>query len=87
MQVLEEITAALASLDRNALGRAAHKLKGASANIHATALRELSHRLETASTSLDQPRLKELVRDLHDSFGVAADFLKSQGPPPARKAI
>jgi two-component system, sensor histidine kinase and response regulator len=87
MQVLEEITAALASLDRNALGRAAHKLKGASANIHATALRELSHRLETASTSLDQPRLKELVRDLHDSFGVAADFLKSQAPPPARKAI
>ena len=37
----EELQAALDSIDRGALSRAAHKLKGASANIHADALRDL----------------------------------------------
>ena len=85
-QVLEEVQAALAALDRNALSRAAHKLKGASANIHAEALRELAYALETQAASVDQPRLKELVSRLRDGFAVAAEFLRSQTPPPAAQS-
>jgi CheY-like chemotaxis protein len=84
-QVLEEVQAALAALDRNALSRAAHKLKGASANIHAEALRELAYALETQAASVDQPRLKELVSQLRGGFLVAAEFLRAQTPPPAAK--
>ncbi len=57
-QVLQEIRDALAGVDRSALGRAAHKLKGASANIHAEALRDLAYALETQAANLDQPRLE-----------------------------
>jgi two-component system sensor histidine kinase/response regulator len=85
-QVFEEIQAALDALDRNALSRAAHKLKGASANIHADALRELAYTLESQAPNLDQPTLKDLVRDLRKGFDAAAEFLKEQAPPPAAKA-
>jgi HPt (histidine-containing phosphotransfer) domain-containing protein len=85
-QVLDEINVALKSFDRNALSRAAHKLKGASANIHAEALRELAYALETQAASVDQPRLKELVSQLRAGFLIAAEFLRAQTPPPAAKA-
>jgi CheY-like chemotaxis protein len=85
-QVLSEIQIALESFDRNALSRAAHKLKGASANIHAETLRELAYALETQAGSVDQPRLKELVIQLREGFEIAAEFLKEQAPPPAAKA-
>jgi PAS domain S-box-containing protein len=85
-QVFREIDAALDALDRNALSRAAHKLKGASANIHADTLRELAYRLESQAASLDQPRLQELTRDLHESFAAAAAFMRENVPPPAAKA-
>jgi two-component system sensor histidine kinase/response regulator len=84
-QVMEEVYAALEAHDRHALSRAAHKLKGASANIHAHALRELAYALEAQAPSVDQPRLKELVRELHERFVEAADFLKAQAPPPPAK--
>ena len=85
-QVMDEIQTALDALDRNALSRAAHKLKGASANIHADPLRELAYTLENQAANLDQPRLKEVVRDLREGFEVAAEFLREQAPPPAAKA-
>jgi two-component system, sensor histidine kinase and response regulator len=85
-QVFEELQAALDSADRNALTRAAHKLKGASANIHADSLRDLAYALETQAAKVDQPRLKELVRELRESFDVAAEFLREQSPQPAAKA-
>ncbi|HEY8538263.1 MAG TPA: response regulator, partial [Steroidobacteraceae bacterium] len=85
-QVMEEIHAALEAHDRNALSRAAHKLKGASANIHAHRLRELAYTLETQAASVDQPRLKELVHELRERFTEAATFLKEQAPLPAAKA-
>jgi two-component system, sensor histidine kinase and response regulator len=85
-QVLEEIQVALQAFDRNALSRAAHKLKGASANIHAESLRELAYALEAQAGSVDQPRLKELVGQLREGFEIAAEFLRAQAPPPAAKA-
>ncbi len=77
-QVLLEIHAALTSLDRSALTRAAHKLKGASANIYAEPLRVLAFELETNAVSLDQPRLKDLVLSLDLEFQRAAQFLHAQ---------
>ena len=82
-QALHEARVALAALDRPALSRIAHKLKGASANIHAEPLRLLSHTLETQAASLDQPRLNELVDNLATELARATDFLNRYAPVPA----
>jgi two-component system sensor histidine kinase/response regulator len=84
-QVMGEIDAALAALDRPALSRAAHKLKGASANIHANPLCALALALEGQAAQLDQPSLKSLISDLRHEFERAAGFLKDQAPAPAAK--
>jgi HPt (histidine-containing phosphotransfer) domain-containing protein len=85
-QVLSEIDHAIATFDRPALSRAAHKLKGASANIHAEPLCALALALETQAPQLDQPRLKELIEELRQAFERAAEFLQQQAPEPAAKA-
>lgn len=85
-QVLSEIEAAIGAFDRTALGRAAHKLKGASANIHANALCALALALESQAAQLDQPSLRALIADLRHEFERAAEFLKTQAPAPAAKA-
>lgn len=77
-QVIQEMREGLASFDRGALGRAGHKLKGASANIYAESLRALAYELETHGAGLDQPRLKELVERLEQEFLRAAEFLRQQ---------
>ncbi len=77
-QVLMEIHAALETLDRSALARAGHKLKGASANIYAEPLRVLAYELETHAVGLDQPRLKDLVLSVDLEFQRAAQFLQAQ---------
>jgi PAS domain S-box-containing protein len=84
-QVLQEVKEALAIFDRNALARAAHKLKGASANIYAEPLREFSLTLEMQALALDQPRLRDLVENLEQEFERAAEFLREQIPAPAAK--
>ena len=73
-----EIHAALETLDRSALARAGHKLKGASANIYAEPLRVLAYELETHAVGLDQPRLKDLVLSVDLEFQRAAQFLQAQ---------
>lgn len=85
-QVMQETRDALAAFDRSALGRAGHKLKGASANIYAEGLRALAYELETHGSGLDQPRLKELVDRLELEFLRAAAFLRQQAPEPEKKA-
>ncbi|MDY0066705.1 MAG: response regulator [Steroidobacteraceae bacterium] len=75
-QICAEMRAALAASDRTALGRAAHKLKGASANVHADALRTLALALETQASSLDKPRLTQLVEDVAAAFQHTAHFLR-----------
>jgi two-component system sensor histidine kinase/response regulator len=82
-QALHEARVALAALDRPALSRIAHKLKGASANIHAEPLRTLAHTLETQAGSLDQPRLNELVDNLATELARATEFLTRYAPVPA----
>ena len=84
-QVMQETREALAAFDRSALGRAGHKLKGASANIYAEGLRTLAYELETHGAGLDQPRLKELVERLELEFLKAAEFLRQQAPAPEKK--
>jgi two-component system, sensor histidine kinase and response regulator len=86
-QVIEEIRTAFGALDRTALSRGAHKLKGASANIYAEPLRDLAWRLETQAAQLDQPSLAELIADLEQEFHRAAEFLKEQTPEAAKKAV
>lgn len=76
-QVLREIDAALDALDRGALSRAGHKLKGASANVYAEPLRALAEALESQAPAVDQPRLKQLVQDIHREFARAAAFLRT----------
>src|SRR5690606_21785229 len=76
-QVLCEIAAALDALDRGALSRAGHKLKGASANVYAEPLRALAEALESQAPAVDQPRLKQLVQDIHREFARAAAFLRT----------
>jgi len=85
-QVMQEVHAALAAFDRPALGRAAHKLKGASANVYAEALRALAFSLEAQAANLDRQRLTELIEQLATEFTRAAQFLTEQAPSPAAKA-
>ncbi len=85
-QAMEEMRSALVALDRAALSRLAHKLKGASANIHAEPLRDLSDTLESQASALDQPSLHALVEQLATELGRAAEFLNQYVPSPAAKA-
>jgi two-component system, sensor histidine kinase and response regulator len=84
-QVLKEMHAALTDLDRVALARAAHKLKGASANIYAEPLRALAYELETNGPGLDQPRLRDLVLGIDLEFQRAAQFLYEETAGPEKK--
>jgi CheY-like chemotaxis protein/HPt (histidine-containing phosphotransfer) domain-containing protein len=85
-QVLKEMHTALTDLDRAALARAAHKLKGASANIYAEPLRALAYELETQGPGLDQPRLRDLVLGIDLEFQRAAQFLYEETAGPEKKA-
>jgi len=85
-QALHEARVALGNLDRTALSRIAHKIKGASANIHAEPLRALAHTLETQAASMDQPRLHEMVDSLATELARATDFLNRYAPVPAAQA-
>jgi HPt (histidine-containing phosphotransfer) domain-containing protein len=84
-QALDEARAALTVLDRTALSRIAHKLKGASANVHAEPLRNLSHTLEAQASSLDQQRLSELLAQLATELERAKAFLTEYTPAPVAR--
>ena len=83
--VLDEIRTALQAHDRRALGRAAHKLKGASANIHALVITELASALESQAASVDQAKLKQMVDTLTQEFARTGIFLNQNTPAPAAK--
>jgi CheY-like chemotaxis protein len=79
-QILAEIHAAIARTDRIALGRAAHKLKGASANIHAQPLCDLAQVLEQQTVPLEPEACRALLQRLREEFHRTASFLDAQLP-------
>jgi CheY-like chemotaxis protein len=87
-QQLAELLSAAAKKDRNALARAAHKLKGACANIHAHALKSLAERLETHSADADVPALDQHNALLRREFERVRQFLTDPAvvPQPAKAA-
>jgi HPt (histidine-containing phosphotransfer) domain-containing protein len=85
-QALCEVRDTLAKLDRPALARAAHKLKGASANIYAQPMWGAASTLEAQASAVDSQQLQDLVRVLHAEFTMAADFLREYAAAPIAKA-
>jgi two-component system, sensor histidine kinase and response regulator len=78
--VLLALTDALNSMNRDAIARAAHELKGASSNVYAGALRDAAQLLETEASTLDPARLHELARMLSREFSRAQEFLEHSLP-------
>jgi CheY-like chemotaxis protein len=74
--VLDEIRTAQAHADRNAIARAAHKLKGASANVCANAIRDIASRLESGSASMTSEQLDASICGLSTETGRLRDFLR-----------
>jgi HPt (histidine-containing phosphotransfer) domain-containing protein len=73
--VIGEIQLALQQGDREALGRAAHKLKGAAANIRAGELARLAASLDVGATTLSRDEVKTLTRALIAERDRAIAFL------------
>jgi len=86
-QQLAELTAAVAAVNRSALARAAHQLKGACANIHAHALKSLAERVETESAAGDARTLEHCNAQLREEFERVRQFLSDPSViPQAAKA-
>ncbi len=87
-QQLAEIQQAAANDDRDALQRAAHKLKGACANIHAHALQAFAQRLEMDSKNAAAAALEPSILRLQHEFERAKKFLTDPNviPRPANAA-
>jgi two-component system, sensor histidine kinase and response regulator len=87
-QQLAEISAAIASGQRDALAKAAHKLKGACANIHALALQTFAHRLEADSKAGEVSQLEVGHLRLRQEFERTKQFLTDPNiiSPPSQAA-
>jgi CheY-like chemotaxis protein/HPt (histidine-containing phosphotransfer) domain-containing protein len=76
-EVLIELESAAIRDDRQALARAAHKLKGASANIHAMPLRQLCTDLESHAISLSALEIQTTLARIAFEFKRAGDYLQA----------
>jgi PAS domain S-box-containing protein len=76
-EALREMNAALTNKDRGALGRAAHKLKGASANLHVDALAALTNELEQNAKAGKDAEAPQAVAKITAEFQRVADALRS----------
>jgi two-component system, sensor histidine kinase and response regulator len=74
--VLFALSDAMNSMNREAIARAAHELKGASSNIYAGALRDAAQLLETEAPTGDPARLRDMAQKLASEFSRAKDFLE-----------
>jgi two-component system, sensor histidine kinase and response regulator len=74
---LMEIKTALATDDRAGVGRAAHKLKGASANMGLENLRTLSEVLEKSIASTNSEELARTVGQLESALQLTRDALRA----------
>ena len=78
--VLLRLSDALSSMNREAIARSAHELKGAGANIYAGALREAAQVLEAEASTATTARLQEMSRKLSGEFSRAQEFLERTLP-------
>jgi len=87
-QQMAEISAAIANGQRDALAKAAHKLKGACANIHALALQTFAHRLEADSKTGELSQLEVGHLRLRQEFERTKQFLTDPNviSPPSQAA-
>ncbi|HEX2586194.1 MAG TPA: response regulator, partial [Steroidobacteraceae bacterium] len=69
-QIVDELQNASAKQDRTAIGRAAHKLKGASANMQISSIRELCAALEGHASTMSEDALHAHLQQLQS--GVTA---------------
>jgi two-component system, sensor histidine kinase and response regulator len=74
-QQLADMQRAAAGGNRDALEKAAHKLRGACANIHAQSLQAMAQRLETDSKSATTASLESAVARLRLEFDRVKQFL------------
>jgi two-component system sensor histidine kinase/response regulator len=87
-QQLAEISYAIATPNRAALAKAAHKLKGASANIHAHGLKALAQQMESESGAADAGALQRWDALLRQEFERVRQFLSDPSvvPEPSKAA-
>jgi two-component system sensor histidine kinase/response regulator len=87
-QQLAEISYAVATPNRAALAKAAHKLKGASANIHAHRLKALAEQMESESGAADAGALQRWDALLRQEFERVRQFLSDPSvvPEPSKAA-
>jgi two-component system, sensor histidine kinase and response regulator len=87
-QQLAEISYAIATPNRAALAKAAHKLKGASANIHAHGLKALAEQMESESGAADAGALQRWDALLRQEFERVRQFLSDPSvvPEPSKAA-
>jgi HPt (histidine-containing phosphotransfer) domain-containing protein len=84
--VIDELKRAHAALDRIALARAAHKLKGASANIHAESLHTLSSTMESQAVFAEEPVIAAMLSSVECEYrSVVRFFNEHAGLAPERE--
>ena len=75
---LVELRAAVASNDVGAIGRAAHKLKGAAANLHVSGLADITLELETRAKNGEAGNWNEGLQRLETEFQRVTEALRGE---------
>jgi CheY-like chemotaxis protein/HPt (histidine-containing phosphotransfer) domain-containing protein len=83
-EIETELQAALATNDRKALERSAHKLKGAAANIHAPLLRTHAEELETCASTMDELQLEIHLTQMRLYVERTLGYLRGARPGPTQ---
>ena len=77
-EALREINGAMQVKDRGALGRAAHKMKGAASNLHVDALAQLTSELEQSAKAGKEAEFTPLVAKVVTEFQRVAAALRGE---------
>ena len=77
-EALREMNTAVQARDRAAIGRAAHKLKGASANLHVDGLAAMAHALEQSAKAGREQESLQAISALTIEFQRVAEALRSE---------
>jgi signal transduction histidine kinase/ligand-binding sensor domain-containing protein/DNA-binding response OmpR family regulator len=77
-ETLREMSAAVSAADMDALGRGAHKLKGASSNLHVEGLAAMAQDIETRAKAGEQCDWRAHVQKLAAEFERVAEGLRAE---------